>query len=254
MSNSGLSLFLSYSHKDEAFRSELAAHLAPLRHQGLILEWTDRQIPPGSEWEPEILGKLGQADIVILLISSDFINSKYCYGVELERALEKHHDKSARVVPVIARPCHWQGLPFGILQSLPSEGTPISTWPDRDSAYLSVAQGIENVARELLTNSSELADQWLTSLLLRRKVVREVQQWLSEAGFYRGPIDGEPANRHLREAVRRFQLNVKIAADGLIGPQVLRAIKASQCRGASARVSAQQGIQPDGSASGGPSG
>ncbi|NRT58656.1 toll/interleukin-1 receptor domain-containing protein [Sphaerotilus uruguayifluvii] len=103
MSNSALSLFLSYSHKDEAFRSELVGHLAPLKHQGIILEWTDRQISPGSEWEPEILEKLGQADIVILLISSDFINSKYCYGVELERALEKHRDKSARVIPVIAR-------------------------------------------------------------------------------------------------------------------------------------------------------
>lgn len=254
MSNSALSLFLSYSHKDEAFRSDLAAHLAPLKHQGLILDWTDRQIPPGSEWEPEILGKLGQADIVVLLISSDFINSKYCYGVELERALQKHRDKSARIVPVIARPCHWQGLPFGKLQALPTEGKPISTWQDRDSAFVSVAQGIENVARELLISSSELSDEWLTSLLLRRKVVREVQQWLGEGGFYKGPIDGEAANLHLREAVRKFQIKANITADGLIGPQTLRAIRAMQSRGASVPISVQQSIQPDAPASGGAAG
>ena len=224
MSKNSLSLFMSYSHRDEVFRSELTAHLSPLKHQGLIVDWTDRQIQPGSEWGYEIMSELSEADLIVLLISADFVNSEYCYGIEMERALSKHRDGSACVIPVIARPCVWQGLPFGELQALPPEGKPISKWPDRDSAYVSVVQGIENVARELLKNSHELASEWMTSLLLRRKIVREVQQWLSEAGFYHGPIDGEPANLHLRNAVRQFQRQEGIAADGLIGPQTLRAL------------------------------
>ena len=69
MSKSALGLFLSYSHKDETFRSELKAHLAPLKHQGLIVDWTDCQIQAGSEWAPEIMSKLNRADIIVMLIS-----------------------------------------------------------------------------------------------------------------------------------------------------------------------------------------
>ena len=76
--------------------------------------------------------------------------------------------------------------------------------------------------------TNELTEEWVTSLLLRRKVIREVQQFLGEAGFYHGPIDGEAANLHLREAVRKFQTKTGITADGLIGPQTLRAIRDSQ--------------------------
>lgn len=224
MNQNSLRLFMSYAHKDDEIRKELTAHLSPLRHQGLIVEWNDRLISPGSDWEKEISVNLERSDLVILLISADFLNSNYCMGVEMKRALSLHTSGLNRVVPVIARPSLWQNMPFSKLQVLPREGLPITKWSDRDSAYLSVVEGIELAAQELLANSKNLVNEWLSSLLLRRKVVRFVQTFLRNKGIYEGPVDGEPANIKLRESVRIFQQSISIDADGLIGPQTLRAI------------------------------
>ena len=224
MSKSSLNLFLSYAHTDEAFRKNLLSHLSPLKHQGIIVEWTDRELVPGCNWNTAIHDKLQQADLILLLISSDFLSSEYCYGIELKHAMTRHNDKSACVVPVILRPCSWGNLPFSSLQALPEGGKAISTWEDRDLAFLSVVQGIENSARAVMSNSNELVSEWLTSLLFRRKVVREVQLFLRRRSVYYGPVDGEPANIELRNAVKQFQLEAGIYPDGLIGPQTLRAM------------------------------
>jgi hypothetical protein len=224
MSKTSLRLFLSYSHKDRKIHEELCAHLSPLRHQGLIVDWDDRQISPGSSWESAISSNLDRSDIIILLISSDFVNSPYCVGLEMQRALSLHVAGVSRVIPVIARPCHWENLPFAKLQALPRGGKPITTWSDRDSAFLSVVEGVEIAAQELLADSANLVNEWLSSLLLRRKVVRFVQTFLRERQIYLGAVDGEPANLQLREAVRRFQATVGLETDGLIGPRTLRAI------------------------------
>lgn len=226
MSKNSLHLFLSYAHEDRKLSEELSAHLSPLKHLGLITEWNDREIRPGTDWEHEILQSLDRSDLVVLLVSSDFINSGYCYGVEMTRALARHDRGTAGVIPVIARPCHWSALPFAKLQALPAEAKAITTWADRDSAYLSVVQGVEDAARRLLASSSSIAAEWVASLLARRRVTRVVQLFLKERGLYHGPINGEPANVPLHEAVREFQLRSGLSADGLIGPETLRAIVA----------------------------
>ena len=104
---------------------------------------------PGDEWEEEISERLEEADIILLLISIDFINSNFCYDVELERALERHKDGAARVIPVILRSCHWQQTPFAKLQALPKEAKAVCSWLDRDEAFTDIAEGIRKVAEEL---------------------------------------------------------------------------------------------------------
>lgn len=109
------SVFFSYSHKDEALRDQLESHLALLKNQGLIDAWYDRRIVAGDEVDDAIFSKLESADIVLLLVSSDFISSPYCYSREMMRAMERHEASEARVIPVILRHCVWQGAPFGKL-------------------------------------------------------------------------------------------------------------------------------------------
>jgi hypothetical protein len=82
-------LFYSYSHKDELFRDELETHLAIFKRRGLVEEGYDRKITPGHEWDSEIDDNISKADIILLLVSSDFIASDYCYGKELNTALTK---------------------------------------------------------------------------------------------------------------------------------------------------------------------
>lgn len=142
-------LFYSYSHKDAKLRDSLAAHLAILRRQRVISEWHDRKIPPGDEWEDQIDANLDRADLILLLVSSDFVASDYCWGREMKRALQRNRRGEARVVPVIIRPVNWGGAPFAKLQALPTGAKPVTVWSNRDSAWLNVAKGIGELAAEL---------------------------------------------------------------------------------------------------------
>lgn len=143
-------LFFSYSHKDEDLRSALETHLAMLRREGLILPWHDRRITAGQSWNSEIDKNINEADIIILLISPDFINSDYCYGKELMRALERHESGEAHVLPIISRPVDWTRAPFSKLQALPKDGIPVTTWTNRDEAWLDVARGVRNTVEHVL--------------------------------------------------------------------------------------------------------
>ena len=135
-------LFFSYSHKDESLRDELEVHFAVLKHDGAIDSWHDRRIPAGDSLDGSINEKLEAADIILLLVSPDFLDSRYCYDVEFRRAFERHHQGSARIIPVILRPCDWQSTPLGGLMAVPRDGKPITKWPDRDEAFLDVVQQI----------------------------------------------------------------------------------------------------------------
>src|SRR5713226_1569056 len=106
-------IFFCYAHEDEELLHKLIAHLKPLQHQGLVDElWHDRNISAGSEWEPEIVRKMFTANIILLLISSAFMNSDYCFGKELRQAIERHERKEAKVIPIILSPVYWQISPL----------------------------------------------------------------------------------------------------------------------------------------------
>jgi internalin A len=142
-------LFYSYSHKDEILRNELETHLKLLHRQGLIDTWYDRKIEAGHDWKQRINENLERADVILLLISADFIASEYCYEKEMTQALERHKKKEARVIPVIVRDVNWKRAPFANLQALPKDGLAITKWSDRDSAWRNVSEGIEKVVEEL---------------------------------------------------------------------------------------------------------
>jgi hypothetical protein len=115
-------VFFSYSHVDEALRDRLEIHLSLLKRQGLIESWHDRRITAGSDLDASISKNLEEADVILLLVSADFIASEYCYSREMTRALERHWEDSARVIPVILQPCDWYGAPFGKLLAAPKDG------------------------------------------------------------------------------------------------------------------------------------
>jgi hypothetical protein len=140
------SVFFSYSHKDEALRDQLETHLAMLKRQGVISTWHDRRLVAGDNVDVGIAKELDEADIILLLISPDFLASEYCYGVEVSRALERHKRGEARVIPVILRPSDWHTAPFGKLLASPTDGRPVTKWPDPDDAFLNIAQAIRAAA------------------------------------------------------------------------------------------------------------
>ena len=149
-----LNVFVSYSHRDEELREELEKHLSILRRQGTISSWDDRRIGPGEELHGEISTHLDAADIVLLLVSADFLASDYCYDVEMQRAMERHGQGLARVIPVILKPCDWQKAPFGILKAFPNDGEPVVNHTTLDEGFLEVAQAVRQVADAKGTNNT----------------------------------------------------------------------------------------------------
>jgi hypothetical protein len=140
-----LEVFYSYSHKDEPLRDKLEKQLSLLRRTGLIVNWHDRRIGAGQEWRAQIDAHVQTAHIILLLISADFIESDYCYDVEMRLALERQAKHEAVVIPVILRPVDWSYAPFADLQALPRDGRPITKWADEDDAFADVARSIREV-------------------------------------------------------------------------------------------------------------
>lgn len=144
-----INVFISYSQRDEDLRHELDIHLANLKRQGKIHAWHDRDIEAGTDWVAETRRQLEQAQIVLLLISARFMASDACYDQEMRRAIERHHQGTVRVIPILLKPCDWEGSSFQPLQVLPKDRTPITKWADRDEAFVAVVQGIREAIATL---------------------------------------------------------------------------------------------------------
>lgn len=152
-----LRLFFSYSPKDATLRAELDSHLAALRREGLIASFYDRLIAPGSERDQQVLYELRASDIVLILLSSDFLDSDYLYESELGQALRQHREGKSTVLPIIVRPVEWQSTPIGGLAALPSNGQAVASRKNRDLAWLEVAQGIRQTIEAIHAESARNA-------------------------------------------------------------------------------------------------
>jgi len=144
------SVFFSYSHADEGLRDQLEKQLAMLKRQGVIETWHDRRIGAGQNIDHAIDERINRDEIILLLVSPDFIASDYCYEIEMQRAMERHNLGEAIVIPVILRACDWQPSPFGKLNATPRDGKPITQWADVDEAFLQVAKSVRGAAERFL--------------------------------------------------------------------------------------------------------
>lgn len=131
-----LLVFISYSHRDEEWRRQLEIHLGSLLKEERISIWHSRKIRPGDDWSEEISDHLATADLILPLISADFLTSGYCHAIEMRRALERHAAGEARIVPVVMRPCDWHGTPLARLQALPRDSLAVTSRSDVDAGIL----------------------------------------------------------------------------------------------------------------------
>jgi hypothetical protein len=155
MTTKTLRIFCSYSHEDEAYLDELRTSLRGLERQGLVEWWHDREIVPGWEWDEAIDKNLRSAEVILLLVTPDFMSSDYVFESEIARAIERHKRSEAHVIPVIVRPADWEWAPFGRLQALPKDARPITTWTNQDEAWLDVVRGIRKAVEKLTSETSD---------------------------------------------------------------------------------------------------
>ncbi|MEI6501184.1 MAG: COR domain-containing protein, partial [Armatimonadota bacterium] len=161
-----LKLFISYSHKDEAFRERLEVHLKLLERTEKIAPWHDRRLLPGDDWKGQIDRNMETADIILLLVSADFIASDYCYDTEMDCMLKRASAGESRIVPIIVNDCDWTTAPFARVQALPSGARPVAVWSNAESAWTDVAKGIRSVINDI----RRVAPPWSEQRLMLRSV------------------------------------------------------------------------------------
>src|SRR5687767_11018739 len=122
------SVFISYSHKDEEWKDRLITHLGVLEQMGMLDLWNDRRIEAGDDWYQEIENAIAAASIAILMISADFLTSKFIINEEIPRLLERNSKDGLRIIPVILRPCAWLEIKWlARFMARPKDGQPLST-------------------------------------------------------------------------------------------------------------------------------
>jgi hypothetical protein len=154
-----IEVFYSYAHEDEAFVRELEKQLSVLKRIGVITTWYDRQIEPGSRWQRDINDHLASARVIVLMVSSDFINSDYCWDREVLVAMQRHELGTAVVVPIVLRETAFlDKTPFGKLQMLPKDALPVVQWPRSDEVCASIAKALGDVCLDMQHREFVAAD------------------------------------------------------------------------------------------------
>ena len=142
--------FFSYSKADKVYLQEFRKHLSSITRNDELLLWDDSKIRPGEEWDEAIKKELVQADIIFLLVSSDFLSTNYIWEVEIKAAMERHRSGSALVVPIKIRACVWDNTSFSILQGLPRKEGLIGKDPKNDEAWTEVVQEIQDMVKKFV--------------------------------------------------------------------------------------------------------
>lgn len=196
-------IFFCYAHEDEALLNKLKTQLRPLQRDGLIDVWYDRDISAGAEWEQEIRKHLNDAQIILLLISPDFMNSEYCYGIEMKRALERHERGEARVIPVILEYVYWQIAPLIKLQALPTDAEPIlsKNWYSQNEALYNIVQGVKKVVGEIRKGRDDEVEKAQekgneTGKVSKTSLVKEATELKGKIA--RSELRGTPSSLELR--------------------------------------------------------
>ena len=149
-------LFYSYCHVDERYKSKMETSLDLLRQNGYIHQWSDTAILPGRSISGSVDPKMDAADILVFVLSPDFIKSAECRREWVYARSRAETDVRLFRIPIIVRHCAWQDfLGKDNVLALPKDGVPVSAFPDEDEAWLQVYDGIKRVVEELRTAPSQ---------------------------------------------------------------------------------------------------
>ena len=149
MNSEPVEIFFSYAREDEHIMNDVRRQFVIYERKGWIIKWYDRQIFPGQNWNNQIDEHLHKAQIILLFISPYFIESDYCYNLEMVTALDRHSTGKAVTIPIILHPCPWKESPLKYLQALPTDGKAVALWSNREEVCLSVAEAVMDEVKKL---------------------------------------------------------------------------------------------------------
>ncbi len=154
-----VNVFVIYAHADERLRNRLGTFIKVLQLQSLIDAWYDRKINSGNQWQKEIDENLDKADLILILVSPDLLASDFCWNMEIKKALRRHKQRKAVVIPIFLRPCDTENIEFMKLQGLPSNSKPVTKWKNCDEAFTDISKGIRAVVERIRSQNGLYRNQ-----------------------------------------------------------------------------------------------
>jgi hypothetical protein len=135
-----LEVYTAYAHDDKRFFKKIKAQLNILQRQRWPISCHESEIIYSTAWQSS--NHLTTANLILLLVSTAFLNSDFCYCDQMFLAVERHRtEKLCCVIPIILHPLHHlllERTPFGNLDFLPTKGKALSTWKDPRKAYTDI--------------------------------------------------------------------------------------------------------------------
>lgn len=146
-----INLYFSFVEEDEKYLKDLETSFEMLRKSDGLYDWSCKKLIPGSDREEITKEKIQESDIILLLVSSDFLASKYHFNVEVQQAMKMHAERKATVIPIIVRHCDWrhESSPIRNLQPLPKGGHPISQVEEKDGIYNEITQELKQIIKTI---------------------------------------------------------------------------------------------------------
>lgn len=150
-----INIFVAYVSEDEDYFRQIEKVLKVLKLQQFKISWEESRVTAGMEWEKENRNRLNNADLILLLVSFDFLASEHSQGKPVQQAIKRHNEGQAWVIPIIVRPCIWNKAKFAKLTPLPKDGKPMVDWPTIDHALVNIGDGIKEAIEKLLQPSQK---------------------------------------------------------------------------------------------------
>lgn len=156
LGQSYVKIFPIYANEDLPLLKELEAHLALLLKTSQLIFWTQEDIQIGSERKLQIWNNLNEANVILLLVSSDFFGSIDCEE-QVERAIHKTKSGNAYIINIIIRPCYWTESKIAVYSTLLRGLEPITSWANRDEAWSRVIKELHQFIESRYRGRAEIA-------------------------------------------------------------------------------------------------
>ena len=144
-------VFISYSHKDEDWKDRMVSHLKVLQMEDILDVWEDRRIETGEDWYPEIQKAMDQASVAILMVTVNFLTSKFILGEEVPRLMKRRAEEGLRIFPVIVKPCAWKQVEWlARMQTRPQKSKTLSAGDEHqiDADLAAIAEEVATVINQ----------------------------------------------------------------------------------------------------------
>ena len=141
-------IFISYSHhpEDQPYFDQIKRQLASLEAYGLDVKiWDDTLMETGDKWLDEITNALKSTRIGVLLVSQNFLGSKFIRDKEIPALLEAVEKEGGKIMPVILR--QTPIILHPVLKQYQAANPPEKplntlTEPERDAVYAKLLEDI----------------------------------------------------------------------------------------------------------------